>query len=69
MQFIIDKQARRAYLFADTEMEELTLRQIFAHVNGQLPNTTKLVPAQKEKGYQPMRAYIEFADSSIYRRS
>jgi hypothetical protein len=64
MRFVIDKPARKAYLFADTETEELSLRAIFAHVTGALPNHTKLVPSQKVEGYQRMNAYIEFVDGS-----
>lgn len=64
MRFIIDKEARRAYLFADSKVEEISLRTIFAHITGQLPNTVQFVESVTEQGFQFIAAHIEFKDSS-----
>lgn len=63
MRFIIDKPARRAYLFADTAIEEISLKQIYAHVKASMPNTVRFVESQTEKGLQTIAAHIEFRDS------
>lgn len=69
MQFIIDKEARRAYLFANSLTEEISLKTIFAHITGPLPNTVRYVEAEKREGFQPVAAHIEFIDSGARRSS
>lgn len=64
MRFFIDKEACRAYLFADTLVEEISLKTIFAHITGPMPNTVRFCERQDTKGLQPIAAHIEFMDSS-----
>lgn len=64
MRFFLDKQARKAYLFADTTAEEVSLKIIYSHVAGPMPNTVKYCEAQREQGFQQIPAHIEFQDSS-----
>lgn len=68
MRFFIDKDARRAYLFADILTEEISLKLIFSHLTGAMPNTVKYIPAQVDKGLQAIAAHIEFMDSSVRRQ-
>ena len=64
MRFFIDKLARKAYLFADTTVEEVSLKIIYSHLVGAMPNTIKLHGTMKEEGFQIVPAHIEFQDSS-----
>ena len=63
MRFFIDKDARRAYLFADTKVEEISVGIIFSHIVGAMPNTVRLVEAQEVQGFQAVPKHIEFKDS------
>jgi hypothetical protein len=64
MRFFIDKEARRAYLFADTKVEEVSIKTIYAHITGPMPNTVRLIERQETIGLQAIPMHLEFMDSS-----
>lgn len=64
MRFTIDKEARRAYLWTDTAIEEISLKQIFAHIVAPMPSTVRYCERQEREGLQKISAHIEFLDTS-----
>lgn len=61
MRFFLDREARKAYLFADSKVEEISLATIYAHLEGPLPNNVRLCGANPA---QRIPVHIEFIDQS-----
>jgi hypothetical protein len=64
MRFFIDKEARKAYLFADTLSDEMSLRLIFAHLTGPFPNNIFLWNKEEQAGLQAVPMHLEMIDRS-----